>query len=245
LTTLYSIIIPAYNEADELPATLSSVRAAMSGTPRAGELIVVDNNSTDATAEVAMAHGADQVVFEAVNQIARARNAGAAVARGKYLVFIDADTRVEAPLLRETLTKLEAGKHVGGGSIVQFEGEISGVGRFGIGLWERISRITQTAAGSYLFCLKSAFDAVGVFDQRLYAGEEVRLTNQLKRWAKPQGLRFEILTLYPVQTSARKLNWYSGPQILGWVFFMMFFPIAVRWKKLCGFWYKRPPSPSD
>jgi glycosyltransferase involved in cell wall biosynthesis len=212
----------------------------MSGVPEVGELIVVDNNSTDATAQVADAHGADRVVFEAVNQIARARNAGAAVACGKYLVFIDADTRVAAPLLKETLAVLESGKHVGGGSIVQFEGAISRIGRFGIGLWERISRLSQTAAGSYLFCLKDAFDAVGGFDERFYAGEEVRLTNQLKRWAKPRGLRFEILTSYPVQTSARKLNWYSGPQILGWVFFMMFFPVAVRWKKLCGFWYERP-----
>jgi glycosyltransferase involved in cell wall biosynthesis len=214
----------------------------MAGVDSVGECIVVDNNSSDETAKIAAEHGADRVVFEPLNQIARARNAGAAVARGSYLVFVDADTRIEPALLSQTISMLETGDYVGGGSVVKFEGEISRIGRFGIGLWERISRLTQTAAGSYIFCLKQAFDAVEGFDERLYASEEVRLTNQLKRWAKTQGFKFQILSEYPVRTSARKLNWYSGPQILGWVFFMMFFPIAVRWKRLCGFWYKRPES---
>ena len=43
----YSIIVPAYNEASELPSTLSSIRAAMEAVSHEGECIVVDNNSTD------------------------------------------------------------------------------------------------------------------------------------------------------------------------------------------------------
>ena len=49
------------------------------------EIIVVDNNSTDNTANLAA--GA-QVVFEPINQIGRARNAGAAVAVGDWLLFV-------------------------------------------------------------------------------------------------------------------------------------------------------------
>ncbi len=236
----YSVIIPAYNEAEELPATLRAVRTAMAAQSCPGELVVVDNNSTDATAAVARDHGADLVVFEPVNQIARARNAGAADSRGRYLIFVDADTRITAPLLAASLSRLESGDVVGGGAVIQFEGSISTIGRFGIGLWERISKLTRIAAGSYLFCRADAFRAVAGFDERLYASEEVRMSRQLKKWGRPRGLGFEIIQSSPAQTSARKLKWYSGLQILGWVGLMMFFPLAVRSRRLCGFWYKRP-----
>ena len=236
----YSIIIPAYNEAEELPATLRSVRAAMEAAYLSGECIVVDNNSSDATAEVARAHGADRVVHEPVNQIARARNAGAAKSSGRFLVFIDADTRIRPELLAEALRLLESGSHVGGGSVIRFEGEVSAVGRFAIGLWERISKLTRIAAGSFLFCTRDAFDAVGGYDESLYASEEVRFSRLVKKWGKPHGLRFAILDHAPAMTSARKLQWYSGAQILGWIALMAVLPVAVRSRKLCGFWYERP-----
>ena len=236
----YSVIIPAYNEAEELPSTLRAIRAAMAAQSSEGELIVVDNNSSDQTAAVALANGADRVVPERINQIARARNTGAAESRGQHLIFVDADTRISPNLLAESLRRLESGHQVGGGAVIHFEGPISAVGRFGIGLWERISRLTQTAAGSYLFCRADAFREVGGFDQRLYAGEEVRLSRQLKKWGRAKNLAFQIICTDPAQTSARKLKWYSGPQILGWVCFMMLFPLAVRSRRLCSFWYKRP-----
>jgi len=238
----YSIIIPAYNEAAELPATLTAIRKAMQATAIAGECIVVDNNSSDDTHRVALAHGADQVVHEPINQIARARNAGAAQSRGQMLIFIDADTRITPQLLTEALRQLETTPCVGGGSTIKFEGEVSRIGRFGIALWERISKLTRTAAGSFLFCRRDAFDAIGGYDQSLYASEEVRFSRQLKKWGKIQGLHFTILSHAPAHTSARKLKWYSGPQILGWVALMLLMPLAVRSRKLCGFWYKRPQT---
>lgn len=238
----YSIIVPAFNEAQELPTTLTAVRRAMAEQATRGECIVVDNNSSDATAEIAVAQGADQVVFEAVNQIARARNAGAAASRGRYLIFVDADTRIEPALLTESLARLRSGHCVGGGSVVHFEGPVSPIGRCGIGLWECISKLTRTAAGSYLFCQRSAFEAVGGFDQKLYASEEVRLSRLLRNWGRQHQQSFEILKHAPVATSARKLNWYSGPQIVGWVLLMLLLPVAVRSRKLCGFWYRRPEA---
>lgn len=238
----YSIVIPAYNEAEELPETLAAARRAMKSVPLSGECIVVDNNSSDETAAVAQKHGADSVVFEPINQIARARNAGATASEGRFLVFIDADTRIEPSLLEEALRRLQSGTCVGGGSVIQFEGEISGIGRFGIGLWERISKLTKIAAGSFLYCQREAFDAVGGYDEALYASEEVRFSRQIKKWGKERGLTFDILEDAPAQTSARKLKWYSGTQILGWVGLMILMPLAVRSRKLCGFWYKRPES---
>ena len=94
----YSIVLPAYNEAALLPATLARLQEAMAGIALRGEIVVCDNNSTDATPELARAAGAS-VVFEPVNQISRARNTGARAARGRFLVFVDADTLVPGSLL--------------------------------------------------------------------------------------------------------------------------------------------------
>ncbi|MGJ8652133.1 MAG: glycosyltransferase family 2 protein [Opitutaceae bacterium] len=238
----YSIIIPAYNEAEELPQTLENVQRAMQAQPELGECIVVNNNSVDKTASVASRFGCVKVVFEPINQIARARNAGVAASQGRYLVFIDADTRIDPELLAESLKRLQSEKCVGGGSVIEFEGKISVIGRFGIQVWKRISKLTRTAAGSYLYTRRDAFEAIGGFDEKLYASEEVRLSRKLRQWGKARELSFDILTHAPARTSARKLEWYSGPQILGWVALMMLMPIAVRYRKLCGFWYKRPTS---
>ncbi|MEC8404868.1 MAG: glycosyl transferase family 2, partial [Verrucomicrobiota bacterium] len=87
--------------------------------------------------------------------------------------------------------------------------------------------------------------AVGGFDERLFASEEIRLSKKLKRWGRRNNIMcFKILIDTPVLTSARKLQWYSGPKMLGWVIFMLFVPISVRSRKLCGFWYKRPNDAS-
>src|SRR5438046_239568 len=85
--------VPAFNEELYLPATLSSLRDAVSVCRCSAELIVVDNESADRTREVARSFGAT-VVHEPVHNISRVRNAGASVARGDVLAFVDADTIV-------------------------------------------------------------------------------------------------------------------------------------------------------
>ncbi|MCC5806541.1 MAG: glycosyltransferase [Opitutales bacterium] len=239
----YSVIVPAYNEARELPATLAAIRAAMKAQGSSGECIVVDNNSDDSTAETAARHGADRVVFEPANQIARARNTGAAAARGLFLVFVDADTRICPQVLEAALTALRSGTVVGGGSLVRFEDDPGTVGRFGILLWERISRTAGVAAGCFIFCRRDAFEAVGGFDERLFASEEIRISRQLKREGRRRSMRFAILTDTPVRTSARKLRWHSGPRVVAYTLFLCLMPLALRSRRLCGFWYRRPAAP--
>ena len=111
----YSIIIPAYNEEDYLAKTLTALEDAMSHIERSSEIIVVDNNSNDRTAEIAKQHNT-QVVFEAINQISRARNAGARLAQGRYLIFVDADTHLQTGLLTRTLQLMADDAIVGGGA---------------------------------------------------------------------------------------------------------------------------------
>ena len=113
-----SVIVPAFNEERLLGETLHQVSRAMTPFAQrqwATELIVCDNNSTDRTAEVARAAGA-RVVFEPVNQIARARNCGAAAATGDWLIFVDADSHPGAELFEDVAAQIESGRRLAGGS---------------------------------------------------------------------------------------------------------------------------------
>lgn len=83
-----SIVIPAYNEERLLPACL---RAVLGQKEPADEIIVVDNNSTDATAEIAQRFGAT-VIRESRQGICFARNAGFNAATGDIIARCDADT---------------------------------------------------------------------------------------------------------------------------------------------------------
>src|SRR5262245_16208563 len=97
-----SVIIPAFNEERFLPQTLEHLRLAAkfagSVPGQDIEIIVVDNASTDRTAEIALAVGA-RVISVPEHNIARVRNAGATAAFGDLLVFLDADTLIPESLL--------------------------------------------------------------------------------------------------------------------------------------------------
>lgn len=240
----YSIIVPAWNEAAFIGATLPRIRAAMATTTgHDGELIVVDNNSSDDTADIAKAAGAT-VVFEAKNQIARARNAGAAAASGEALVFIDADSWCSASLLQAALDRLAGGKVVGGGSSIAPDRAISGTAQRGMDFWNRIGTTFRLAAGCFVYCRRDAFEAVGGFSNRVYAGEEIYLSRALKRWGRRNGLSFEIIASDPVVTSVRKLDWYS-PMQLARQAALVFIPGALYSKRLCRTWYDTGKSRSS
>lgn len=235
----YSIVVPAYNEQALLPATLASLRGAMAATPLAGELVVCDNASGDATAAVAEAGGA-RVVVEPVRQISRARNAGARAASGRHLVFVDADTLVPGPLLAAALAALESGRVCGGGSTAEMEGVEGGLARQMVRLWNAVSRRRRLAAGSFVFCRRDAFEAVGGFSLGVYASEEIWLSRALKRWGRARGLEFVILEGHPVLTSGRKVRWYPPAVLLGVAIGFLLLPFLVRSKRFCWLWYHRP-----
>src|SRR5262245_59938473 len=92
----FSVIIPAYNEEQFLPRLLTSINTARdnySGGRHEIEVIVGDNDSTDATAEVANAYGA-RVAHVRKRRIGAARNGAARLASGEILCFIDADSAI-------------------------------------------------------------------------------------------------------------------------------------------------------
>jgi len=236
---VYSVIIPAYNEEELLPATLSSLHLAMNSLPHKGEIIVVDNNSTDNTKNVAKKHGST-VIFEPFRQIARARNSGAKAAKSNFLIFLDADTILPPQLLQKAISLLEEGRYCGGGTLIGFDSELPFVAGNLVKFWNWISQTGKLAAGSFIFCLSSGFHNIGGFDEQVYAGEEIFFSRKIKAWGKKNNLLFNIINDCKVITSSRKFNWYSSIQIILLLMLFTVFPFALRNRSLCNFWYRRP-----
>lgn len=214
----------------------------MRALPLPGEVIVVDNNSTDETGDLARALGAC-VVFEPINQISRARNAGAAAARGEFFIFVDADTEVSANVLGQALKQLREGEVCGGGATVAMSHPHRFPARV-LALWNHFSRLTRIAAGCFLFCRRDAFTACGGFSEKVYASEEIWLSLALARWGRRRHRRFLVLR-ETVSTSARKMEWLSAGAIARQVLIFLVFPLAVRSKRFCGAWYVRPGADAE
>jgi glycosyltransferase involved in cell wall biosynthesis len=225
-----SFIIPAYNEAQLLGSTLSAIEQAAGALRLTFDVIVVDDASLDRTPEVARAYGA-RVVTVNYRQIAATRNAGAREAAGEWLVFVDADTIINEAVLQEALAALTAGA-VGGGCLVRFDGRVPRYGRALIALVLPLYQALGLAAGCFLFCTRQAFDAVGGFDERLFAAEEAVMSRALRR----QG-RFVLLRA-GVMTSGRKLRAHSAREVLGTLLRLAFTgPKAVRRRDGLELWY--------
>jgi glycosyltransferase involved in cell wall biosynthesis len=203
---MISFVVPAYNEELLLPATLRGLCGAAESLGEPCEIIVVDDGSSDRTAAVARENGA-RVVEVAHRQIAATRNSGARAAQGEFLIFVDADTLVDAPVVRAALQALREGA-VGGGCDLRFDGRLPVWARIMVGSFRPLYRLGRLASGSFLFCTRQAFDAVGGFNEQMYAAEEAAMSRALRR----QG-RFVILR-ESVVTSGRKLRAYSAWEIV-------------------------------
>jgi dolichyl-phosphate beta-glucosyltransferase len=110
-----SLVIPAYNEASRLPETLPEVAAWMADRAPDGELLLIDDGSSDATFEVARQLAAQLPVrFQAV-RLARNRGkgyalkTGFALARGEKILFSDADFSVPLRYAEAFLAALDDG----------------------------------------------------------------------------------------------------------------------------------------
>lgn len=203
---MVSFVVPAYNEERLLGDTLAAIRAAARGLDEAYEIVVADDASADGTAAVAGQGGA-RVVRVQHRQIATTRNSGARAATGEFLIFVDADTHVTAAVVRGAVEALRGGA-AGGGSAVRFDEPIPAYARVLLPLSMGFYRVVRLAAGCFLFCSRSAFNAAGGFDEQLFGGEEWAMSWALKR----QG-RFVVLR-DAVTTSGRKLRIHSGWELL-------------------------------
>jgi glycosyltransferase involved in cell wall biosynthesis len=203
---MISFIIPAHNEEALIVRTINAIHHSAKTTAEDYEIIVVDDASTDATAQLARANGAT-VVSVAHRQIARTRNSGGHAARGDRLFFIDADTTATPAAVAAALRAIDQGA-VGGGAVVRVEPPCPLYIRLLMAVFYIPAKLAGFCGGAFMFCTRNAFQQSGGFDETMFWAEEGVFTLRLKRLG-----RFTII--WPrVLTSGRRLHTISLRQAI-------------------------------
>lgn len=169
-----SVIVPAHNSAESLPPLLQSLEAQTLPRERF-EVIVVDNGSTDGTADVAEQHGATVVRDQIANR-SRARNLGAEAAGSDLYAFTDADCVPRPEWLAELQGCAGSAPLVAGAVKLRTSERPNAIERF-----EALWRFGQEAwvkqgwaATANLLVRADAFAAIGGFDESWrHIGEDV------------------------------------------------------------------------
>ena len=199
----FSVVVPCFNEANYIDKTLKSLKDQ--DFDGEYEIIVVDNNSTDKTADIALKHGV-KVVSEKNPGVCYARQAGTDRAKGEIVVSTDADT-VQS---RNWLSKIDK-------SFKDYPQAVAVCGpcRYFDGPWwgkvypyllffpdyiySRIFKKPFYITATNTAYLKSAFD--GYSTSMTQGGDEMYVLHSLKNKGRI------IFNYYnPVQTSARRLK---------------------------------------
>jgi peptidoglycan/xylan/chitin deacetylase (PgdA/CDA1 family)/GT2 family glycosyltransferase len=205
-----SVVIPAYNEEDYLLSCLESIGKQ----DYAGdyEVIVVDNASTDNTAQIARDWGA-KVVYESKQSPAAARQKGAEVATGEIIAFIDADTEAPAHWLSTIVPGFVRNPKMVAVSAPyaycdagKFARITSYIGNFFAIITDQLFRRVFRKGGAIWGCnfavRRSSFWEVGGFDTNIkFYGEEYEFSLRLRGVGKGC-----IMPRLFVLTSARRLK---------------------------------------
>jgi glycosyltransferase involved in cell wall biosynthesis len=190
-------VIPACNEEAHLAAAIASIRAQ--AVP--AEVVVVENGSTDATAEIAY-ELADRVVRTPLPAgYSRARNLGAAAARGDLLVFLDADSRMAPDALAEILAAARRGTF---GTVIGRPDPPRPSYRlffFFKNLWHRLG-LYKGVLGGLLYCDAELFRRVGGFDERMVLDE----LHDFSRRARRAGGGYRLVPRTWAATSMRRFD---------------------------------------
>lgn len=237
----FSVIIPAYNEEHYLPRLLKSIDVARESYADGRdqiEVIVADNDSTDATAAVAAAHGA-RVVHVAKRRIAAARNGAARASTGELLCFIDADSAVHPDTFNLIDRAMKTGQYVWGVTGARLE-------RKSLALlithYMFMPMVWTTGLDIGLsFCRREDFEAVGGYDERRLYAEDVTFPWALKRLGRTRGQRLVRLPKIKALASTRKFDQFGE-----WHYFWMMghaIKSLITWnwqdEKLAErYWYK-------
>ncbi len=170
---LVTFVVPTYNSARTIGQCVTSL--ATQSYPRC-EVVVVDNNSTDATTAIARTRGADLVLTAGPERCAQ-RNTGARAGHGDIVVFIDSDMVLEPGVARAIVDRFE---DPAVGAVVIPEHS------FGEGYWaqckvlEKSLYVGDDSAESARAFRREVFEGVGGWNEKLTAAEDWDLDDRIR-----------------------------------------------------------------
>lgn len=178
---MVSVIITTKNESSHIGACLTSVKCQ---TYRHIETIVVDNNSADQTKEIAK--GYNVRVFNKGPERSAQRNFGARLAKGKYLLFLDADMELTPTVVEECVNVMRQ-KTMSKGQKEHFKALVIPEQSLGIGFWaackalERSFYLGVPWIESARFFRKEEFIDSGGYDEELTGPEDFEFPQRFKK----------------------------------------------------------------
>jgi glycosyltransferase involved in cell wall biosynthesis len=209
----FTIVVPTYNRAHLLPRAIESILAQ---TFQDFEVIIVDDGSTDHTADVVSALGDDRIEYLSQENAgaSAARNRGAAAASGSFLTFLDSDDEA-LPHWLEALHReiVRSGSdvvccgliRVGGGGEAGNEEVVTLPGSLGPSLEGVVGRFTNGG----VFALRTdIFHRLGGYANDLHSGEHSELAMRLIPAAQKEGWRIDN-----VQEPLIRWHLHGGPRL--------------------------------
>src|SRR3989440_6505820 len=178
-----TVVIPARNEERYIRAALTSV-AAQTWPVALLEAVVVDNGSTDGTREVVQAfmagepHLAVRLVDEPAHGVARAKNRGASVARGCWLIFLDADSRMAPHLVERVVARGRRDYRAGSIRVVADSQDVLDRAFFGL---IEFGKVLFGLRAQMLYCERELFLQCGGFNEHLRLAGDLELLARLER----------------------------------------------------------------
>jgi len=174
VTDLVSIVVPNFNLGAFVGEAIDS---ALRQTHRDSELIVVDDGSTDDSVARIRSHpafpgGAFRLVEQANGGVSRARNAGANLARGQFLVFLDADDVLLPTYVERCLDALRAAPPQVAYAYTQMQLFGSASSLHPSAPFGRRAILRGNVVNASAMIRRAAFDEVGGFDPRFTSGHE-------------------------------------------------------------------------
>jgi glycosyltransferase involved in cell wall biosynthesis len=164
--SLISVVVPAFNAARFLPDAIRSIESQRY--PQL-EILVVDDGSTDGTADAAQSFSRVRLIRQTNGGIAAARNTGVLAARGRWLAFLDADDLWTEQKLSLQINGLQRRSDVDliAGRVEQFHDPS----------WDRPTVPLPDAGDAYtagaMLIRRDDFLRVGLFNPALRVGEFV------------------------------------------------------------------------
>lgn len=146
-----SVVLPAYNEQERLKKHVPAIRAHLAG--KAHEIIVVNDGSRDDTAKVARELGVELIDLNPNRGKGGAVKAGMLAARGRYVLFTDADQSTPIGEVDKLLAKLEAGYDLAIGSRAIPGAEVKEPQ-----VWYRALAGKLFGVATKLFCISGIYD---------------------------------------------------------------------------------------